>query len=115
MVVARRSDLIVSGGENIYPAEVEQALATHAAIAEVAVVPWDDSRWGQVPIAALVLRAQVDVAAELPKWCRARLAPFKVPRQWLTFQALPRNATGKVDRLAVRAMVERAFIEGVPR
>jgi len=115
IVFARRSDLIVSGGENIYPAEVEGTLATHAAVAEVAVVPRDDARWGQVPIAALVLRAEVDVAAELPKWCRARLAPFKVPRQWLTFQALPRNATGKVDRLAVRAMVERAFSEGTPR
>ena len=115
IVFARRSDLIVSGGENVYPAEVERALATHAAIAEVAVVPWGDARWGQVPIAALVLRAKIDVAAELPKWCRARLAPFKVPRQWLTFHALPRNATGKVDRLAVRAMVERAFTEGAPR
>jgi len=65
IVFARRSDLIVSGGENVYPAEVERALATHAAIAEVAVVPWGDARWGQVPIAALVLRAKIDVAAEL--------------------------------------------------
>ncbi len=106
IVIARRTDLIVSGGENIYPAEVERTLATHAAIAEVAVVPRDDARWGQVPIAALVLRAEIDVAAELPKWCRVRLAAFKIPRQWLTFQALPRNGTGKVDRLALRAMVE---------
>ncbi len=108
-VFARRSDLIVSGGENVYPAEVERAIATHPAIAEVAVVSRDDARWGQVPIAALVLRGVADAPGDLHQWCRAKLAAFKVPRRWLTFEALPRNSTGKVDRVAVRQMVDRAL------
>lgn len=108
LVFSRRTDLIVSGGENIYPAEIERALASHPAVAEVAIVGQRDARWGQVPVAALVLRCKIDVSSELPAWLRAKLAPFKLPRRWLTLDALPRNATGKVDRLAVRSLVERA-------
>jgi O-succinylbenzoic acid--CoA ligase len=108
-VFARRSDLIVSGGENIYPAEVEKVLAAHPKIAEVAVVSRADSRWGQVPVAAVVSRGELASASDLVGWCRSKLAAFKVPQRYLAFESLPHNASGKIDRLAVRAMVERAL------
>jgi O-succinylbenzoic acid--CoA ligase len=108
-VLARRSDLLVSGGENVYPAEVEYALAAHPNIADVAIVARDDARWGQVPIAAFVARDGTPRSEDLERWCRQRIAAFKVPRRWLVFESLPRNAMGKVDRSAVREMVERAL------
>jgi O-succinylbenzoic acid--CoA ligase len=110
-IFARRSDLILSGGENIYPAELEQVLAAHPAVAEVAVVGAADPRWGEVPVAVLVARgdaARPDGALPgqgrdgIEDWCRVRLANFKVPRRWLWVEALPRNAGGKVDRAVLR-------------
>lgn len=101
-IFARRSDLILSGGENIYPAELEQVLAGHPAVAEVAVLGVPDARWGQVPVAVLVPRQPAAEPAALEDWCRARLAGFKVPRRWIWVDVLPRNAGGKVDRAALR-------------
>jgi O-succinylbenzoic acid--CoA ligase len=101
--------LIVSGGENIYPAEIEKVLAAHPKIAEVAVVSRADSRWGQIPVAAVVSRGELASAGDLVGWCRSKLAAFKVPQRYLAFESLPHNASGKIDRLAVRAMVERAL------
>ena len=110
-VFARRSDLILSGGENIYPAELEQVLSGHPAVAEVAVVGAPDPRWGEVPVAVLVARADAAAAGGarpgqdldgIEDWCRVRLAGFKVPRRWLWVEALPRNAGGKVDRAVLR-------------
>ncbi len=113
-VFARRSDLLISGGENVYPAEVERALAAHPNVAEVAVVAREDARWGQVPVAAIVVRGDNPPPGDLEGWCRDRLAAFKVPKRCLLFDSLPRNATGKVDRSAVREMVERELrSEGV--
>ncbi|RPH70282.1 MAG: o-succinylbenzoate--CoA ligase [Myxococcaceae bacterium] len=106
-VLARRTDLILSGGENVYPAEVEAVLATHPAVAEVAVVGRPDPRWGQVPVAVVVPRPLASPAElrDLRAWARARLAPFKVPAEVLPASALPRTAAGKVDRAAVQAAV----------
>jgi len=106
-VLARRTDLILSGGENVYPAEVEAVLATHPAVAEVAVVGRPDPRWGQVPVAVVVPReaASVDELPGLRDWARARLAAFKVPAEVLPATELPRTAAGKVDRAAVQAAV----------
>ena len=112
-VLARRTDLIISGGENVYPAEIEHVLAEHPNVADIAVVSRGDSRWGHVPVAAIVPRGERPMAVELDRWSRSRLAPFKVPRRWLVFQALPRSATGKIDRLAVRKMIERALEEEI--
>ena len=103
-VLARRTDLILSGGENVYPAEVEAVLATHPAVAEVAVVGRPDARWGQVPVAVVVPRPSASLE-DLPSWARARLAAFKVPAEVLAATALPRTAAGKVDRAAVQALV----------
>lgn len=112
-VLARRTDLIISGGENVYPAEVERVLAEHPNVADIAVVSRGDSRWGQVPVAAVVPRGERPMTAELARWSRSRLAPYKVPTRWLVFQALPRSATGKIDRLAVREMIERLLEEEI--
>lgn len=102
-VLDRRDDLIVSGGENVYPAEVEAVLTAHPAVEEAAVTGRFDAEWGQVPIAAVRLRAgHHTTEAELLEFCRARLARFKVPRQIRFVDALPRNAAGKLLRRSLR-------------
>lgn len=106
-VFARRADLILSGGENVYPAEVERALSSHPQIAAVAVVGQPDPRWGQVPIAAFVARQGRPPADELERHCRARLAGYKVPSRFVELPSLPRNLQGKLDRVAIRKLVER--------
>ena len=104
-VVNRRSDLIVTGGENVYPAEVEAVLRAHPAVAEVCVVGVDDAEWGQRVAAAVVLHPDRRVTpATLESHCRARLAGYKVPRRWRFVAELPRTASGKVHRPAVRAL-----------
>ena len=102
-IFARRMDLILSGGENVYPAEVEAVLKEHPAIRDVAVAPRTDAEWGQVPVAVVVAEGVSD--AELTAWTRERLASFKVPRAWVRVEAVPRNATGKIDRARLLALV----------
>jgi O-succinylbenzoic acid--CoA ligase len=101
VVLSRRTDLIVRGGENVYPAEVEAVLAEHPAIQESAVVGVEDSRWGQVPVAFVVTRGAEPLPPDLESWCRQRLAGFKVPARFLGLESLPRNAMGKVERSAL--------------
>lgn len=96
-VHARRVDLIVSGGENIYPAEVEAVLSESPLVLDVAVAPMADETWGQVPVAFVVWRG-APMAEALDAHARARLAGFKVPRRWVTVESLPRNASGKLLR-----------------
>ena len=102
IVLSRRTDLIVSGGENVYPAELERVLAGHPAVREVAVGARADAKWGQVPVAALVWRSAPE---DLTAWCRERLAAFKVPKAFISLESLPRNANGKVDRRALAALI----------
>ncbi len=104
-VLARRTDLIVTGGENVYPAELERILSEHPAIREIAFGPRDDARWGQVPVAVVVWRSTPPDEPDLVAWCRSRLAGFKVPRAFISAQSLPRNANGKVDRAALRELI----------
>ena len=95
----RKSDLIISGGFNIYPREIEEVLADHPAVAEVAVAGMADRLKGEVPVAFVVARTEPPVdAAELVDYCAARLASFKVPREVRFLEALPRNAMGKVEK-----------------
>jgi O-succinylbenzoic acid--CoA ligase len=104
-VVQRRADLIVSGGENVYPAEVEQALQRHPAVKDVCVVGLEDAEWGQVVVAAVVLAGGATLtAAELIAFGRERLAGYKQPRQIRFVEALPRTASGKIRRDEVRAL-----------
>jgi O-succinylbenzoic acid--CoA ligase len=106
VVHARRSDLIVSGGENVYPAEVEAALLSHPHVSDCAVLPWPDEKLGQVGCAAVVLRRPVAVD-DLREHCRARLAGFKVPRRFTIVDELPRNAAGKTNRPALLRSLQR--------
>lgn len=107
-VIDRRDDLVVSGGENVYPAEVEAALEAHPAVAEAAVVGLPDPAWGQVVAAAVHFRGPAVPWPELEAWLRGRIAGYKVPRRWLATGALPRTASGKLQRHRARAWFEAA-------
>jgi malonyl-CoA/methylmalonyl-CoA synthetase len=96
----RLKELIISGGFNIYPREVELALEAHPAVAEVAVAGVPSERWGE-EVTAFVVAAQPVSAEELIAHARERLAPYKCPRQVRFLEALPRNAMGKVQRSAL--------------
>jgi fatty-acyl-CoA synthase len=100
----RSKDVIISGGENIASVEVEQALADHPAVLEVAVVAAPDERWGEVPVAYVTLHDGVSATAEeLREHVRARLARFKAPKD-VVFGPLPKTSTGKVQKYVLRRM-----------
>lgn len=96
-LVGRRSDLIISGGFNIYPREVEEFLLEQPEIAEAAVVGVPDRLRGEIPVAFLVARNAFD-EAEIEARCRTSLASFKVPRKFIAIDKLPRNAMGKIQK-----------------
>ncbi|MFE6974686.1 FadD3 family acyl-CoA ligase [Streptomyces sp. NPDC057682] len=103
MITGRSKDMFVVGGFNVYPAEVEQVLAGHDAVAEAAVIGVPDPRLGEVGRAYVTLRPGAGTRPdELTGHCRDRLANFKVPREVVVVETLPRNATGKVDKSALR-------------
>ncbi len=98
-VLDRRSDLIISGGENVYPAEIESMLLTHPAVAEVGVCGRDDLDWGQVPLAFVKLHpGQHTSPASLQEYARQHLASYKVPKAIHIVDELPRNSSGKLLR-----------------
>jgi acyl-CoA synthetase (AMP-forming)/AMP-acid ligase II len=100
----RVKDMIISGGENIYPAEVERVLEGHPSVADVAVIGVPDEKWGESVKAVVVVAdgAALD-EAELAAYCRARLAGYKCPKSFDTIGALPRNPTGKTLKRELRA------------
>jgi fatty-acyl-CoA synthase len=100
----RLKDLVVSGGENVYPAEIEAVLHEHPDVVEAAVVGAPDERWGEVCVAFVVLRAEVG-EDELTAHCRERLAGFKVPKSFQVVDELPRNSLGKVVKGELRPAV----------
>lgn len=93
----RRSDLIISGGENVYPAEIEAVLLSHPAVRDAGVAGVDDEKWGKVPVAYIVARRSVS-EEEILRFCRKRLASYKIPRKIRFVQSLPRNAANKLVR-----------------
>jgi fatty-acyl-CoA synthase len=107
-VVGRARDLIISGGENIHPLEIDIVLAEHAAVAECAAFGLPDAQWGEAVAVAVVLHAGAQASAdELREHLAARLARFKLPRHVVFVQSLPRTALGKVQRQALAALVQR--------
>jgi long-chain acyl-CoA synthetase len=101
----RSKDVIISGGSNIYPREVEEALIQHADIREVSVVGRPDREWGEVVVAYIVPRAGADLdTTALDAFCVERIARFKRPRKYRFINALPKNSTGKVLKKALREM-----------
>jgi fatty-acyl-CoA synthase len=102
----RSKDMYISGGENVYPAEVEEALVAHEAITEAAVVGVADERWGETGLAFVVFAAGRQVPeAELREFCRARLAGYKVPRHFRVLAGLPHLTSGKLDKVSLRGML----------
>ena len=103
-VVDRKKDMIISGGENIYSAEVENVVAGHRKVAEVAVIGVPHPKWGEVPIAVVVARETSDppTDAEIETHCRAHLAGYKRPQRVVIVDALPRNPGGKVLKARLR-------------
>ena len=100
----RIRDLVITGGENVYPAEVEDALLAHPSVAEAAVIGVPDQKWGEVVLAAIVPSPSTQVDdEELRNFVRERLAGFKVPRRIEIVDSLPRNAAGKVTKDDLRA------------
>jgi acyl-CoA synthetase (AMP-forming)/AMP-acid ligase II len=100
-IIDRLNDVVITGGENVYPAEVEAVLASHPQVADVAVIAVPDDRWGETVHAVVVAGPGLD-AAGLIDWAHQRLAGFKCPTGVSVVAQLPRNATGKVLRSALR-------------
>lgn len=100
----RVKDMIVSGGENVYPAEVENVLMSHPAIADCAVIGVPSDRWGETPKAMVVLKPDAQLSEdELIAYCRERLAKYKCPTSMDVITAIPRNPTGKILKKDLRA------------
>jgi o-succinylbenzoate---CoA ligase len=111
-VLDRRDDLIITGGENVYPAEVEAVLLAHPRVAEAGVIGVPDAAWGQRIVAIVRLSnttesGRVNIAAELREHCRTHLAGYKTPREVrLVTDPLPRTASGKLRRSALQKHAE---------
>jgi len=102
-VQGRLRDMIIRGGENIYPREVEDVLYTHPAILEGSVVGIPDRNWGEVPVAFIRVKPGHRVGAEeLTEFCREKLASYKVPRIWRFVEQFPQTASGKIQKFVLR-------------
>ncbi len=116
-ITGRARELIISGGYNIYPREVEEVLLDHPAVAEVAVVGLPDAEFGEQVVAVVVPAMQTTdgLEQELIDWCRARLASYKKPRRVVFAASLPRNALGKVQKHVVQQQLQQAQPERTPQ
>lgn len=107
-IVGRLKDVIISGGENIYPAEIESVLAAHPAVAEVAVIGVPDAKWGEVGFAVVALKSGAALTfEELVEFCIPRLGKYKIPKGLCCVEALPKTGAGKIDK---KALVAELFI-----
>ena len=102
-VLGRLRDMIIRGGENVYPREIEDVLITHPAVADVAVLGLPDDDWGET-VAACIRPSGTEQPSpeELDEYCRLRLASYKVPRQWHYMDSFPQTASGKIQKFALR-------------
>ena len=114
-VVGRSKDMIISGGENIYPAEIENLLLQHPLVVECSVIGQADARWGEVAVAVLVLQPgehdRPDWAEPLQHFLEGRLARYKWPRRWLRVDALPKTALGKVQKAELKRLLDAPAAE----
>jgi len=101
----RSKDLIISGGSNIYPREVEEVLLRHPAVAEAAVVGRADAEWGEAVVAFIVARGEAPGAEELDRLCLEHIARFKRPREYRFVERLPKNHYGKVVKGELRELL----------
>jgi fatty-acyl-CoA synthase len=109
----RKKNLIISGGENIYPAEVERVLGQHPGVAEAAVVGRAHEKWQEVPVAYVVVRqGQAADAGEIERFCLGQLARYKVPREYVFVDSLPKNALGKVQHFRLKELIAEGAVGG---
>jgi fatty-acyl-CoA synthase len=102
-IVGRKKEMFISGGENVYPAEVEQVLLSNSKIADVAVIGLPDERWGEVGLAIVVLKpGKTAKEEEIKEFCQGKLARYKIPKAVVFIDSLPRNAYGKVLKEELR-------------
>ena len=110
-ITGRLKDMIIRGGENIYPREIEEVLISHPAVADASVLGFPDDHYGETVAAAIRVTGPDpagdelgpdDLAAQLAEFCRVRLAAYKVPIRWLITDAFPLTASGKVRKDALR-------------
>jgi fatty-acyl-CoA synthase len=107
-VTGRLKDMIIRGGENVYPREIEEVIADHPAVAGIQVVGIDDDKWGEQVGAVVVLRPGQDAGpAEIFGWTRERLAPFKTPRKWYVVDEFPMTASGKVQKFLLQQDIHK--------
>jgi fatty-acyl-CoA synthase len=113
-VVDRKKDMIISGGENIYCAEVENVLSAHPAVADIAVIDAWHERWGETPIAIVVPAdpAVPPTLDDLTSWARGKMTPYKKPTGIVILDQLPRNAVGKVLKHELRTRYGRGAQKG---
>jgi malonyl-CoA/methylmalonyl-CoA synthetase len=98
-ISGRAKELIITGGYNVYPREVEELLRGHPLVADAAVVGEPDSKWGEIVVACVVPTSDAgDLESELDSWAQANLVDYKRPRRWRVVDTIPRNALGKILR-----------------
>jgi len=103
LIVDRKKDIIVSGGENISSPELEKAILAHPAVLEAGVIPVPDEKWGEVPKALVVLKPNATTTeAELMEFCRTHLSHYKCPRSFEFVESLPKTGTGKILKKDLR-------------
>jgi acyl-CoA synthetase (AMP-forming)/AMP-acid ligase II len=108
----RMKDMVVSGGENIYPVEVENAIAHHESVADVAVIGVPDEKYGEALLAFVVLRPEKSLdLEEMIAFCRDRIAGYKIPRKLEIIEEMPRNPSGKILKKELR----KPYWEGIDR
>ena len=108
--IDRKQNMIITGGENVYPSEVEAVLGAQPKVKDVAVVGIVDPKWGETVLAAVVPHDETQLTGdELDAWCRSRIAGFKRPRgySFLAHDEMPRTATGKILHRVLRETIER--------
>jgi fatty-acyl-CoA synthase len=112
-VEGRLKDMIISGGENIYPREIEEVLFSHPGVAEVAVVGIPDAKWGEV-VGAFVRPAagHTPTIEELVAYCCQYLAPFKTPQRWVFVESFPLTPSGKIQKFVLRKQLMREQTSG---
>ena len=98
----RMKDMIISGGENVYPAEIENVLLSHPGISDAAVIGQDSAKWGESPLAIIVRTDQTLTEAQVLEHCSTKLARFKLPKGAVFIEQIPRNPSGKVLKRVLR-------------
>jgi acyl-CoA synthetase (AMP-forming)/AMP-acid ligase II len=102
-IMDRKKDMIISGGENIYPAEIEDSLRRHPKVADAGVIGFPDEKWGEAVKAIIVSKQGEELTeTELIEWCQGEIGRFKIPKKVVFTDAIPRTPTGKILKRVLR-------------